>query len=531
MATENKKEKINVGAILGKYRHNWWWFAVSLVICLGLSALFLHIKSPLFLVKTLVMLNQDEEDSSGAIGGLGALMSSFSLGSSGGAVIDDEIMKMGSHSNMTSVVKQLKMNRNYWSKDNLFSRKVWYFEDSPITIDIPDAVLDTITVVSEFKIDVPENGKNISVSIEQGDLGEVLDVEVDKFPYMASTPYGTFRIDTTGYFIKGQELNFRAVITSNNVAIEDINERLSIAQLSKKSNAIQADIEEVSIERGTKFLNTLVASYNERGIADKNELALSTARFIEERLLKLYGELETTETQIENYKSENQIVDATAEAEYTFIRKERIEAGILEMETRAAVLQMIKDFLMSPENKYNLVPFTADFPEEPITAYNELVLQRMKVESTARENNITLKSLTAQVDAMRENVISTIDKSLQSTRIALADMKNEANTSERRMTGIPRMERELTALYRDQIIKNEIYGYLLQKREENELKLSRNNPMGKVIDAAYAEVEPVKPNKFVVVGVGFMMGILIPIVMMKYIGATKPKEDEEETTA
>lgn len=527
MNTENKREKIDFGAILGKYKRYWWWFAASIVICLGLSVLFLHIKSPLYLVKTLVMLNQDEEDSAGAIGGLGALMSSFSIGGSGGAVIEDEMMKMGSHTNMTAVVKQLKMNRNYWSKKGLFSPKVWYFEDTPITIDIPDAVLDTITVITKFEINVPENGKGITIEVEQDNLGTVVDATIEKFPYMAKTPYGIFCVDTTGYFVKGQELKFRAVVMNNDVVIEDLNKRMAISQLSKKANAIQADIEEVNVKRAKKFLNTLVASYNERGIADKNELALSTARFIEERLLKLYTELETTETEIENYKSENQIVDAVAEAEYTFVRKERIETGMLELETQSAVLQMIKDFLMSPDNKYNLVPFTADFPEEPITAYNELLLQRMKLETTAHANNATLKTLTAQVDAMRQNVITTIDKTLQSTRIALADMRREAANSEKRMTGIPRMERELTALYRDQIIKNEIYGYLLQKREENELKLSRNTPKGKVIDAAYAEVKPVSPKKILVFAIGGIIGILIPIVLLNYVGGSKRKEDTE----
>ena len=521
------REKIDFGAILGKYKRNWWWFVVSIILCLSLSVLFLHIKSPSYLVKTLVMLNQDEEDSAGAIGGLGALMSSFSIGSTGGAVIEDEMMKMGSHTNMIAVVKQLKLNRNYWSKDWLLSRKVWYFEDTPITIDIPDAVLDTIGVTTKFSIDVPEDGKDISLKIKQEDLGTVVDVIIDKFPYSAKTPYGIFHIDTTSYFVKGNELNFRAVVMNNNVVVEDLNERMAISQLSKKANAIQVDIEEVNIKRGELFLNTLVASYNERGIADKNELALSTARFIEERLLKLYRELETTETEIENYKSDNQIVDAVAEAEYTFVRKERIEAGMLELETQSAVLQMIKDFLMSPDNKYNLVPFTADFPEEPITAYNELLLERMKLETTAHPNNAALKALTAQVDAMRDNVITTIDKSLQSTRIALADMRREAANSEKRMVGIPKMERELTALYRDQIIKNEIYGFLLQKREENELKISRNTPKGKVIDAAYSEVKPISPKKIVVVGIGLLMGIVIPVVLIHCQKFFKRREDEK----
>ena len=520
MNTENNmksSEKIDLTAMWNKYKTFWWVFLISIIGCVGLSLLYLKIKSPLFLTKTMVMVNQDDEESAGAVGGLGALMSSFSIGSAGGSNVEDEMLKMSSHTNMTSVIKHLELNKTYWSKPGIFDRKIWYYGDSPLKVEIPDAVLDTISVVTTFKLDIPKDGKNISLKVKQGEEGTILKTNFDKFPHAVKTPYGTFVIDTTKYFVKGEKLNFNASICNPNVTIEDINERIAITQVSKKANAILIDLEDVNTDRARDFLNTLVASYNERGLADKNEQALSTSKFIEERLLQLYTDLEVAETKIEDYKRDNQIVDAMAEAEYTFVRKERIETGMLEMETKAAVLQMIKDFLLSPENKYSLVPFTADFPEDPITDYNELLLQRMKLESTTSENNTAFRTLTAQVDAMRLNVISTIDKSLQSTRIALADMRREASNAEKRMTGIPRMERELTALYRDQVIKNEIYGYLLQKREENQLKLMRNTPKGKVIDRAYTEIEPVSPNKIVVPVLGLIFGLIGGVVCTNYM--------------
>lgn len=532
MNTENNiksSEKIDLTAIWNKYKPFWWVFLISIIGCVGLSLLYLKIKSPMFLTKTMVMVNQDEEESAGAVGGLGALMSSFSIGSGSGSNVEDEMLKMSSHTNMTSVIKHLELNKTYWSKPGLFDRKIWYYGNSPLKVVIPDAVLDTISVTTTFKLDIPKDGKNISLKVKQGKEGTILKTNFDKFPYIVKTPYGTFTIDTTKYFVKGERLNFNASICNPSVTIEDINERIAINQVSKKANAILIDLEDANIDRAQDFLNTLVASYNERGIADKNEQALSTSKFIEERLIQLYKDLEDAETKIEDYKSQNQIVDATAEAEYTFVRKERIEAGMLEMETQAAVLQMIKDFLSSPENKYNLVPFTTDFPEEPITAYNELVLQRLKLESTTKENNVALKSLTTQVDAMRKNVIATIEKQLQSTRIALADMRREASSAEQRMTGIPRMERELTALYRDQVIKNEIYGYLLQKREENQLKLMRNTPKGKVIDVAHTDIKPVSPNKIVVPALGLIFGVGGGFVISNFIESRRNRRNKKST--
>lgn len=519
MNTENNiksSEKIDITAIWNKYKAFWWVFIISIIGCVGLSLLYLKIKSPVYLTKTMVMVNQDDEESNGAVGGLGALMSSFSIGG-GKSNVEDEMLKMTSHTNMVSVIKYLGLNKTYWTKPGLLDRKIWYYGNSPLNVQIPDAVLDTISVVTTFKLDIPKDGKNISLKVKQGEEGTILKTKFDKFPYIVKTPYGTFIIDTTKYFVKGEELNFNASICNPSVTIEDLNERIAINQVSKKTNAILVDLEDVNTDRAQDFLNTLIASYNERGLADKNEQALSVCKFIDERLMQLYTDLEAAETKIEDYKRDHKIVNAVSEAEYTLIRKERVNTGILEKETKVAVLQMIKDFLLSPENKYNLVPFTTDFPNDPIASYNSLLLHRMNLESKTSDNNAAFKRITAQVDAMRSNVISTVDKALQSTRIALADMHRESSNSEKRVSGIPRMERELTALYRDREIKNEIYGYLLQKREENQLKLMRNIPKGKVIDRAYTKVKPISPNKIVVPVLGLIFGIVGGVVCTNYL--------------
>lgn len=534
MNTENNvksSEKIDITAIWNKYKSFWWVFLISIIGCVGLSLFYLMIKSPVFLSKTMVMVNQEEEENAGAVGGFGQLMSSFSLGGGNNSNVEDEMLKMTSHTNMITVVKHLELNKTYWSKPGLFKRKEWYHGNSPVRISIPDAVLDTISVSTKFKINFSADGKSISIKVKQGKEGTIFKGEIDKMPYSVKTPYGIFTVDTTDYFIKGAELNFNAIVCSPDEAIEDINERIAVNQVSKKANAILVDLEDVNTDRAQDFLNTLVASYNERGLADKNEQALNTSKFIDERLLQLYTDLEVAETRIEDYKIQNKIVNAAAEAEYSFARKESINERILESETHVVVLQMIKDFLSSPENKYNLVPFTTAYPQESISGYNELLLQRLKLETTTNENNPTLKVVTARLDVMRKNIIATIDEQLQRTRIALADMRREASNAEKRMTGIPRMERELTDLYRDKVIKNEIYGYLLQKREEIQLKLMRNTPRGKVIDAAYTEVEPISPNKYIVPALGLIMGIIGGFILSNLIVARRKKKSTASAKA
>jgi len=156
-------------------------------------------------------------------------------------------------------------------------------------------------------------------------------------------------------------------------------------------------------------------------------------------------------------------------------------------------------------------------PEDAISEYNKLVLERIKLGENAKGSNSTLRYVTAQVDAMRLNMLNSLEKQLDAAKIALADLNKDNVSSESRMAGIPTIERDLLSLYREQKIKNQIYAFLLQKREESELKLSSSLIAGKYVDEAYESVEPVSPKKTLVLGCFMLVGLLLAYVCVEVI--------------
>lgn len=511
--TNTTKEPIvNIGFYLDTCRKYWWMILISLVLCIGLATLYLIVKSPVYLLKSMVMVNQNDDDEGGSIGGgaLGALMTSFSMGNSS-VNIEDEILRLNSQSGLKQVVKDLDLNALYWSRDSYLRPKTSYFRNSPINISMPESVLDTLSEITEFKICIPEAGKPVSISAKQ-DGKQVCDTEISTFPCKIKTPYGTFTISLTEYFKPGKKLNLKATIDGYDNTIDDLREAMAINQISKKGNAIILDIEDSDKLRGKAILNKLIENYNQDGIDFKNKQALASAKFIEDRLLSLYHDLTSSEADIEKYKRNNNLVDPEIEADYTFKLKGTVEEKALEIQIKASVLKMLRDYLSSPSNKYNLVPFAEDIPELPIESYNTLVLERMRLETNIKGNdNVALRTLTAQVDAMRSNIMVTLDKQIQSTNIALSDINRQIGTSSSRINQAPTFERELRSLYRDQEIKNRIYGFLLQKREENQMKISKNVAKAVVIDEAYSLIEPVKPNKVLLIIGGIILGLLLGV--------------------
>lgn len=517
--TKTAEKKYNFRVMMRYFLRHWWCFALSVIVFMSLGYLYVKIKSPLWVVHSSLMFNQNEDDEGGRGGILGSIMSSFSLGSGVGVNVDDEMYKINSHTALMNVTRELELNKIYSSKPGLFKRKIWYYKNSPIAVDIPESVLDTISASTDFRIKVSKDGKEAKIKVKQGEYKTVYN-KTTKLPATIKTPLATFVVRTTSYYHPGESLDFSATLTSADNYAKGFVEHIGVAPVSKRSNAVELQVEDVNTERASDVLNSLMSLYNEKSMSTRSEQSRATLEFLHGRLLKLYKELDASESDIAAYKRDNKFVSPEAEAEYIFKMKQQADGGLIELETQLGILKMLKEFLVNESNQYSLVPITGlgttgagtsgDGVNAAVNAYNTLVMERMKLQANAKSSNATLRQLEGQIEAMRGNLVQSLDRSIIATDISIGRMSKGNGTIESRISSMPRMEQELTNLYRDQEIKNRIYAYLLQKSEETEIKLARVLPTGMVIDYAYTEMDPESPKKNLVYGFMFVLGLLVP---------------------
>ena len=440
---DSNDTKLNITSTVDTFKRYWWIYVASIVLFLGLAAFYLKVKAPVYDMHATIILNEDDDLGKSNLGGLGSLMASFSLGGGGYKYVEDEILRITSHSNYMDLVKKLNLNYTYASKKGFFSKKKFYYRDSPLEVFIPASVLDTITTSTTFKIRVAPDGRTADIKVKQAKGKVVYDRAGVSLPAMVKTPYGTFRVALTKEFRPGQPLNMIVGVSNPAVTADDLARNLSANTPSKKSSIVFFSYEDANIERGIDVVDNLIEIYNTRGADDMRRQAGASVEFIKSRLEKLYTELESSEKSIESYKRDNKIVDAAAEAEYIFKKKQVMETGMIEYETRASVLRMIIDFLRSDNNRYSLIPFAGDMPKEPLEEYNKLVVERMRLQEQAKGNNSSLRTISAQIDAMRENLLTSLERELAATAIAVRDMKrNNAGTSSR-ISDYPTMEKDL----------------------------------------------------------------------------------------
>ena len=521
----NQGDKIvDFGNIFNKYKRYWWLFALSLVACIGLSILYLKYTLPKYLVISTVLVDQD--DDAGSAGA--SLLKSLSIGG-GGASVDDEVVVMGSQEICNKMIKELKINRIYVQRNSPLNREELY-KKSPIEIDAPDEVFDTLSIGMTFKISIKEDGK-ADIKVKKGLFKTLATLENQMLPVNVKTPYGIFMVRATEYYKPGKEVVINANVKGNQLRAEDIMKDLTVKVLNKKSNAIYMDIEIANIERGKDMLNTMTTLYNERGQQEKDEQAINTANFINERLTLIYNDLTNSEADIEAYKRTHNVADVAVQTKTSIGRQEMADNRIVQLEAQYRIVNLINDFINDPRNKHSYIPFEADSTAASgsIRAYNELVMKRAELAKSAKEGNDVLKEIDHQINTMRESVRQGVNNTLSALKIQIDKANQLSNESQGEMSQVPTQEREMRELYREQGIQNALYTFLLQKREENALVLAATTPKGKIVDHAYAQSKPVAPNKPVILLLGLLAGLLLPVLFLylKNLFTTKFSTQDE----
>ena len=392
----------------------------------------------------------------------------------------------------------------------------------------PEEMFDTLSTVT-FKIDVDKSGKAaIKARSGKTKLAELKDVTL---PTTVKTNYGVFGIQLTKNFKQGKPCHIKASLAGNQLRGEALNRRIKVKLVTKKSNGIDLTLAETNKSRGKDILNKLMELYNERGQKEKDEQAINTAKFIDERLALIYKGLTSSEADIEAFRRRNNMINVEMQMKNTMAKQEMADRAIIKLETDKRLLGMVKDFVNDPANKHSYIPFNVDSSAASgaIKTYNNLLVKRQELEQSAKGDNMVLKRIDEQIETMHQNIIKSIDTSIKGINLQLNQAQGETNSTNNDMGKVPTIEREAQDLYRQQGIQNSLYTFLLQKREENALVLAATTPKGKIVDHAYAQSTPISPNRLVTLALALMAALMLPLLLvyMKDLFTTKFSNQEE----
>ena len=500
-SSNRNEQSINLIDLLVYFASQWKWFLLSILVCGGI-AWYSYARSPLvyFRSATVIIKDPSNKTSTTGLDRFDNIINKVNVA--------NEILQFRSKKLMREVVQRLHADISYQVEDGLRNNEL--YTQSPVLLSFPDALPEqhfalTVTpkdtnsvILSDFSgIEAAS-----SLTIPMNDT-----VTLGKGMRVVATPTNYYAQSWLGTAIRVQKLPVESMVNYYKGA-------LGIQQEEEESSILTLALKDGSAARAEDVLNTLINVYNEEAVKDKNQVAVNTANFINERLIIIENELGGVESELESFKQRNQIVDIASSAGMYMSESQKYNTDALELETQLRLANFIKDYLTDPAKETDLIPSNTGIGdmniESQISLYNTAKLKRDRLIDDSSENNPVVQELNNSLRAMKQNIIRAVDNMIVSLNVQRSDAQNREMRAQNRVTAIPAKERQLLSIERQQKVKETLYLYLLNKREENALSQAMADNNARVIDGAEGSDAPISPNRNRILLLGILVGVAIP---------------------
>ena len=484
----------------------WYWFAISLFITLTIAVLYLLSTPPIY-TRTAAILVKDNSKSSSST----SAMNDFSdLGIfKSNTNINNELLTLKSPTLMTEVVNRLGLNETFTIRKGL--KNVDLYKVSPVTITFCDKIEVPLSFTIKFSSKEAFAISELEISGE--DIGETLSAQMgDSIQTSAGIMIVSPTQEFTDAFIG---TSIRYVRGSVRAAVDTYSNALVAELGNEDATIINLSINDTSIRKAEDILNTLIEVYNKNWIRDKNQIAVSTSQFISDRLGVIESELGHVDENISSYKSEHLLPDVQAASSLYMAQSAENNKELSTLNNQLSTAQYIRRELNTKQLDQTLPANSGIVSaniETQISEYNNLVLDRNRLIANSSEKNPLVKNMASSLQSMQRTIIQSVDNLIVSLNTQIRSLRRQEEATTNRLASNPNQAKYLLSVERQQKVKEELYLYLLQKREENELSQAFTAYNTRLITAPRGSMFPTAPRKMNILLVAFAVGLLVPAV-------------------
>ncbi len=509
---DNNSELKQIRQLIYRYLRAWKWFALSVFAVMFIAVAYVYLRQPVYTTHASILVKS--EDEAGAGGGMSALKT-LSFGFPGSMEVEDELLVISSNSMIRRVIMDLDLHTVY-EQVKFGIKKTELYDDRAISLNIPESIIDTLSIGLQFDVFIGKDGL-VSVSGKNSKGKDIVDIKDARFPVQISSDYGVFSLTEEDTKEKGNSLTYEVKVIPVNVATLFYSDQLSIYVANKKSNVLNMDLSGTCKSKQVKTLNKLIEIYNKEALSDKNLVYANTAEFIGKRLVILSGELEEAEHAVETYKKSRDVFNMESESAALLELQNQLEPKFIEVQSQLFFVNEIISRLEAG-NEFELLPSSIGISDESaqssLTDYNNAILERLKLLETSTKENPSLKILESRILATKANVMVTLANLKTRLELLNSEFVSRQNLFKNRLKSAPTIEKEYLNIKRNQLIKEKLVVFLLEKQEENALTLAVTAPKAKVIDYAYNSVYPTSAKAIIIFAVAFLFGLIIPVVLI-----------------
>ena len=502
LAVTEEEKSINIVDLFVYLVVHWKWYLLSILL-FGGCFWYIYCKTPFTYSRVAIVMIKTPANS----------RSTMQLNNSdftGLVNVASEILQFKSKELMRKVIDRLQANISYTVYDGL--RPVELYTESPVRVTFLDAGMDeahslSVTPKSRQQVELAD----FSRGMEQRkvvNLNDTIHTALGRLIVFAAENYGESSF--------GKPVLVTCKPPEEMVSFWLYN--LAIKQMSGDAALLHLTMNDLSPTRAADILDMLITIYNEEAIKDKNRIAVNTAEFIKERLQIIEHELGSVETDIEDLKRANNGVDIDMAAGMYIQDSREYESSIKELDTQLQLVTFIKQYLQDSSKEDELIPSNIGLEdlniETQISRYNETLLRRNRLMNGSSSNNPVVQELNRTMQTMKLNIYRALDNLSASLRLKKQDYSLQENRVRQKVQAVPRKQREMLSIERQQKVKESLYIFLLNKREENALSQAMVDNNARVLDPVSGSNIPISPNKYKKLLLGVGCGVIVPSVIL-----------------
>ena len=493
--------------ILGMVLRNWYWFVISLVICLAIAWFQVKRTPPVYLRSASIMVKQNGAD------GMDKTLRDLGIDQTP-TNIANEILLLKSSVVAEEVVRRLNLAVDYY-EDGPFYDRTLYGLQLPLTIHfldlddnaratlIADVMQDSVVVLSQLTMGGQPVGPE-SLELHPGDT--------------LQTPVGRITAQAAGGFGQGAHNHLKVVRSSLGSASGRVRGQVSASLRDKSSSIIDIRYRDVSLTRADDVLNTLITVYNEQWMRNRNKQIVSTNEFIRERLAVIEQELGNVDDDISLFKSENLILDVSQAGSMAVAEASEASKKADELNMKIGQLRTTYEYLSSTRDDSQQIPLYSNIDNgailQRISEYNSMVLRRNNHLSYSSAQNPLVVDLNKQLAALRQSIVAALSNEIASLQMQQNALRSTRSAAVSRVAKNPQQANYLLSVERQQKVKESLYLFLLQKREENELSQAFTAYNTQLVEPAHGSWEPVEPVARNIYLIALLIGLLLPALVL-----------------
>lgn len=479
----------------------WPVLAVCVVITMLAAYVYLRYTTPRYMAYAKVLIK--DEKKSGSMGE-GQLLQELGLQTTA-ANIENEVEIFKSRTLMKKVVDELQLNIHYYAPGRIKTSE-YYYTDLPFRFVL---LFDNGNVPLRYKYQIKINGdKGFTISDKEnswsGAWGDTVNLPIGpvviKDRRKLANP--AYELDECSIEIKATE--YQAIKTLRQLDVDPVN----------KASILQLSVSDVLPQRGEDVLNELIKAYLQANIDDRNKTLDATVEFIDERLKGVTYELSGIEKNIEQFKSSRKLTDLSEQSKMLLNYTSEYARQLTDKEVKLSVVESLEQYLNDDRNKDRIVPSSLlvedDAAMNAMKSYNDLQLKKAALLMTSTEDNPFVVNLDRQLENIREDMVRSLAAMKQAVKVSIKELESRAGFVDAQIRQVPEEERIYLEYSRQQNIKQELYLFLLKKREESAISKSSTVANARIVDPAKSDTVPYSPKPMRIYLAAFALGLILP---------------------